>query len=153
MTAGQRAWIQSVLPVWKLKLEEHVLRGAPLYRVIGLESVIARLEAQLAEPDDVPAPVPVLGVVELIAVLEARLRIVSPRPHPHYPAILMNTGPIMAAVCHDLETRLAALKGEAAPAAPEPSFRERMRARDLDLGPPANDPEPFAAGEQMGMFG
>jgi len=155
MSPGERDWIEKVLPVWRLKRDDHIARGAALYRVVGLESVIDRLEARLAA-----APVEVETEdsrrAAEIAVLEARLAVFSVRPHPHYPDIIMNDDDFGAALRHGVLCKLAALRGEAPPAAPipvPPSFRQRMREAESRLGPPANDPEPFEAREQMGMFG
>lgn len=140
MTSGERAWINKVLPVWRLKLEDLIMLGR-FGTVIGLESAIGRLEARLAEPDDVPVAVPALGVGELIAMVEERLGVVSPRPHPHYPQFMINAGPIMRGLQFDIVTRLAELKGEAQPAQPEPTFAERMRAGAIGLGPPVEENE------------
>jgi len=155
MTAGERDWIERTLKRLRWRLDELVERGAALYRVVGLESVIDRLEARLAA-----APVEVETEdsrrAAEIAKLEARLAVFSVRPHPHYPDIIMNDDDFGAALRHGVLCKLAALRGEAPPAAPvvsPPSFRQRMREAEARLGPPANDPEPFAAREQMGMFG
>jgi len=155
MTAGERDWIERTLRRLRWQLEEAIAGRAALYRVVGLESVIDRLEARLAA-----APVEVETEdsrrAAAIAVLEARLAVFSVRPHPHYPDIIMNDDDFGAALRHGVLCKLAALQGEAPPAAPvvsPPSFRQRMREAEASLGPPANDPEPFAAREQMGMFG
>jgi len=155
MTAGERDWIERMLRRLRWQLEEAIAGRAALYRVVGIESVIARLEARLAAAP-VQAETEDSRRAAEIAVLEARLAVFSVRPHPHYPDIIMNDDDFGAALRHGVLCKLAALRGEAPPAAPipvPPSFRQRMREAESRLGPPANDPEPFEAREQMGMFG
>lgn len=84
-------------------------KGAAM-RLFCFERLAARFAAEL----EVGAPSPAQQGADNIAVLQERLATVSPREHPHYPGIIINTGPIMRGLAADIAARL----GSAAPSAP-----------------------------------
>ena len=145
MSPGERAFLATWLPIWRLKVEDSFAMGR-YGAAIGLEIIVKREEARLAAagPAVAESPPPV-------DALRARLAIVSPREHPHYPGVMINSGPIMSAVRADLEARLGI-----AGASPAPAISQRVPWFHHSVAPaggaPERDPEPFVAGPQIGLF-
>ncbi|MES2494617.1 MAG: hypothetical protein V4618_00755 [Pseudomonadota bacterium] len=146
MTPDCRQWTERMIAQWSARAEllqdDPSASAAALLRAACLEDAVRDLRARLAA-----APAPTADEAAR-AALEARLARVQPYLHPEY-RVMFNEGAIMDAVRWHLEDQLglprSAATGQAQP--------ERPKWADATNTPPANDPEPFEAGEQMGMFG
>jgi hypothetical protein len=146
MTPDCRAWTEAMIAQWSARAEalqdDPEASAATLLRAACLEDVVRDLRARLAA-----APVLSAAEAEREEALAALARI-QPYFHPTY-KIVFNAGPIMDSVRWRIEDRLG-LRRSAATGAPA---KEKPKWADAPVVPPPNDPEPFTAGEQMGMFG
>ncbi len=121
--------------------EDPSASAAQLLRAACLEDLVRDMRARL-----VASPEPSAEDAQR-AAWAASLARIQPYRHSEY-GIMFNEGEIMDAVRWRIEDRLGRQRS-----APTGTRRDRPKWIDAPMTVPANDPEPFTAGEQLGMFG
>lgn len=144
MTPDCRRWTEAMIAQWSARAtvlqDDPAATSAQLLRASCLEDIVRDLRARLAA-----SPEPSADEAR-IAALEASLARLQPYLHPEY-QIMFNHGAIMDSVRWSIEDKLGRQRSSATG-----RQVERPRWHDAPITPPANDPEPFTAGEQMGLF-
>lgn len=147
MSAGQRDWTERMIAQWSARAavlqDDPGASAAQLLRAACLEDIVRDLRGRLAAAGPAPSS-DEAGRARLLADLAA----IMPYAHPTVAGVMMNAGPIMAGVRNRLRAQLGLADRE-----PEAVAPVAPRWADAPMVPPANDPEPFEAGEQMGLFG
>ena len=147
LTAAAIDWNQRHIALWAARADERRALGGrhALNIARGLDMVVNGMRAALGAEQPAEAAAPSAPSVEAqIERLEARLAVCQPGLYPGT-TIVTGTGPIMDALRDSLRARIAALRGEPLPAAPQPT------AQPIIL-PPA-EALPFTTGPQLDLFG
>lgn len=148
MTPDCRRWTERMADQWSARAavlqEDPGATAAQLMRAACLEDLARDLRARLAAAG--PVVVPSAEEAQR-AAWAADLAAIQPYMHPDY-RIMFNAGPIMDSVRWRIEERLGLPRSAATGKA-----RVRHKWEDAAMTAPANDPEPFTAGEQIGLFG
>ena len=147
LTAAAIDWNQRHIALWSARADERRALGGrhALNIARGLDMVVNGMRAALGADQAAEAAAPSAPSVEAqIERLEARLAVCQPGLYPGT-TIVTGTGPIIDALRDSLRARIAALRGEPRPAAPQPTPKPIIL-------PPA-EALPFTTGPQLDLFG
>lgn len=147
LTAAAIDWNRRHVALWSACADERRAQGGRLALNIarGLDMVVNGMRAALgADQADAAAEPSAPSLEAQIERLEARLAVCQPGLYPGT-TIVTGTGPIMDALRDSLRARIAVLRGEPLPAAPQPTPKPVIL--------PLAEVLPFTTGPQLDLFG